>query len=284
MSEDDIRDPLPVFPTHTGSACDHRTRSNASDDCGVHASPQCVLAARSLCHYREDVHIAWTGAVALSTATVAASIIIVYLVKKPILTLTVKLWLLVGLGVLPGIVAASSTASGMHRTTERSFCGSCHVMEGHSGDASDPSSQSLAARHSRNPFFGAESCYVCHADYGMFGYLQTKIGGMRHVYEYYLGGYDHMTLREAERVIHLRKPYDNGNCRQCHSTTAEVWKGVPDHLSLKKELDESKVSCASAGCHGYAHPFTKLMAVGAGREEHGSPAASAAPLSSGTHP
>ena len=70
-----------------------------------------------------------------------------------------------------------------------------------------------------------------------------------------------MTLEQAERVIRLRKPYDNGNCRQCHTTMAEVWRRVPDHVSLKKELEENKVSCASAGCHGYAHPFTKLASL-----------------------
>ena len=207
------------------------------------------------------MHIELTGIVTLSASAVAASIIVVYLVRRPALDLTVKLWLLVGLGVLPGIVAASSTASNMHRTTERSFCGSCHVMEGHYADASDPTSQSLAARHSRNPFFGGESCYVCHADYGVFGYALTKLGGMRHVYKYYLGGYNQMTLAHAERVIRLLKPYDNANCRQCHSTTAEDWRRIPDHLSLKRELDESRVSCASAGCHGYAHPFTKVAAL-----------------------
>lgn len=209
------------------------------------------------------MHIQWTGIVALSTAAVAATIIVVYLVKKPVLNVAVKLWLLVGLAVLPAIVAASSTASGMHRTTERSFCGSCHVMEGHYEDASNPASQSLAARHSRNPFFGGESCYVCHADYGMYGYALTKLGGMRHVYEYYLGGYHRMTLAEAERVIRLRKPYDNHNCRQCHTTTAKVWKSVPDHVSLATELDRNAVSCVSAGCHGYAHPFTKPAPVAA---------------------
>ncbi len=207
------------------------------------------------------MHIEWTGIVALSTAAVAASILVVYLVKKPALDLSVKLWLLVGLGVLPAIVAASSTAAGMQRTEERSFCGSCHVMEAHYEDSSDPTSQSLAARHSRNPFFGGESCYVCHADYGMFGYALTKLGGMRHVYMYYLRGYDRMSLAQAERVIRLRKPYDNRNCRQCHTTTAEDWRRVPDHLSLKVELDENKVSCVSAGCHGYAHPFTKVAAL-----------------------
>lgn len=203
------------------------------------------------------MHLEWTGIVALSAAVAAAVILVVYLLRRPPLGLHVKLWLLLGLGVLPFITAASSTASGMHRTTERSFCGSCHVMGGHYRDASDPASQSLAARHSRNPFFGKESCYVCHADYGMFGYALTKLGGLRHVYKYYLGGYDHMTLEQAEREIHLVKPYDNRNCRQCHTTTAEDWRRVPDHVSLEAELGRNEVSCASAGCHGYAHPFTK---------------------------
>jgi nitrate/TMAO reductase-like tetraheme cytochrome c subunit len=232
-----------------------------SDDLGqcttrALGSPCASLATRG------HVHIGITGFIALAASAVAASIIIGYLVKRPALDLVVKLWLLVGLGVLPGIVAASSTVSNMERTTERSFCGSCHVMEAHYGDASDPASQSLAARHSRNPFFGKESCYVCHADYGTFGYALTKLGGMRHVYKYYLGGYDRMTLEHAEQVIHLVKPYDNANCRQCHSTTADVWQRVPDHSSLRKELENNKVSCASAGCHGYAHPFTKSVAVG----------------------
>src|SRR5688572_2893762 len=119
--------------------------------------------------------------VSLSSAAIAATILIVYLKKRPPRTFGTKLWLLVGLGVLPAIAAASSTVSGMERTTERKFCGSCHVMSAHHDDAADPASQSLAARHSRNPFFGEKSCYVCHADYGMYGYAMTKAGGMRHV-------------------------------------------------------------------------------------------------------
>jgi cytochrome c-type protein NapC len=66
-----------------------------------------------------------------------------------------------------------------------------------------------------------------------------------------------MTLEESERAIHLIKPYDNTNCRQCHTTTLHDWRRVPDHGSLEAELAANKVSCASAGCHGYAHPFTK---------------------------
>jgi len=197
------------------------------------------------------------GIVALVSAAAAATILIVYLVRKPALTRGVQLWLFFGLGALPALAAASSTVTGMEATTHREFCGSCHVMTAHFEDAVDASSQSLAARHTRNPFFGKSSCYTCHADYGMYGYAMTKAGGMRHVYEYYLGGYKRMSLEEAKKAIHIRKPYDNTNCRQCHTTSVHDWRRVPEHESLKAELESNRVSCASAGCHGYAHPFTK---------------------------
>lgn len=224
------------------------------------------------------MHIPITGAIALVAAALSAAIIGVFLVRRPVLDLRTKLWLLLGLGALPFITGASSTAAGLERTTERSFCGSCHVMDAHYQDASDPKSQSLAARHSRNPLFGEHSCYTCHADYGMYSYVMTKKAGMRHVYEYYLGGYKQMPLEQAKREIHLQKPYDNTNCRQCHTTTTKGFRLVPDHASLAPQLDSNQVSCASAGCHGYAHPFTKGAA-------HPAPAASsssapAAPSSS----
>ncbi len=198
-------------------------------------------------------------ALTLVCALIAASICLHYLVRHPPLDLRTKLRLLLGLGVFPTLTAITSTVTGMEATTHREFCGSCHVMGAHYANATDPSAQSLAARHSRPPFFGDRSCYVCHADYGMYGYAMTKAGGMRHVYEYYLGGYKEMTLEEAEKKIHLRKPYDNTNCRQCHTTTASVWLSVADHQSLAKELEANRVSCTSAGCHGYAHPFTKAL-------------------------
>src|SRR5690606_3606018 len=129
-------------------------------------------------------NFAWLTMVSLAAIAASASILIVYLVKKPPLDLRMKLWLLLGLGVVPFVAAGTSTVAGMEATTEREFCGSCHVMGEHYDDSADPTSQSLAARHSRTPFFGGRSCYVCHADYGMYGYALTKVGGLRHVYEY----------------------------------------------------------------------------------------------------
>lgn len=199
----------------------------------------------------------WLGVIAIVSAVSAAAILLRFLVKKPPLDVRTKLLLLFGLGVFPALAAVSSTVAGMEATTHREFCGSCHVMGPYFENTADPQAQSLSARHSRNPFFGDRSCYVCHADYGMFGYAITKAGGMRHVYEYWLGGYRSMTLEQSKHAIKLLKPYDNHNCRQCHTTTVQDWRRIPDHQSLEAELTANEVSCASAGCHGYAHPFTK---------------------------
>jgi nitrate/TMAO reductase-like tetraheme cytochrome c subunit len=219
----------------------------------------------------------WVGYFALGSAAIAAAILLYFLIKRPPLDLRMKLILFAGLGVFPAIAAGTSTVFGMEQTTKREFCGSCHVMGEHFENATNPEQQTLAARHSRNPFFGGESCYVCHADYGMYGYALTKLGGMRHVYLYYFGGYREMTPDESRRDIHLMKPYNNQNCRQCHTTTAKGWRRVPDHESLKAQLDANKVSCASGGCHGFAHPFSK----GADGLGHVAPVPSEKPLPSG---
>ena len=48
--------------------------------------------------------------------------------------------------------------------------------------------------------FGPENCYTCHANYGMFGTVKTKLGGMRHVYEYVFH-YRNMPLDEAREAV-----------------------------------------------------------------------------------
>jgi cytochrome c-type protein NapC len=143
---------------------------------------------------------------------------------------------------------------GYEATKKRSFCGSCHVMALHAADSNDPKSGSLASRHARNAVFGAENCYACHADYGMFGTIATKIGGMRHVWLYYTR-YRKMPIEEAKTSIHLRAPYPNENCIQCHSTRDDLWLQKPDHKASLEDVRAGRMSCASAGCHGLAHPF-----------------------------
>ncbi len=197
------------------------------------------------------------GALALLTAAIAAALLLHHLVTRPPLTLGTRLRLLLGLAVFPFLAAVATTGSGMQRTTEREFCGSCHVMGTHLSDAVDPNSNSLAARHTRNPMFGGHACYTCHADYGMLGYPMTKLTGMGHVWYYYGGGFRNWSLEKFHAEIRVAKPYPNANCQQCHSGTLASFKDTKEHRAMAEELAQNRVSCASAGCHGVAHPFSK---------------------------
>jgi cytochrome c-type protein NapC len=197
------------------------------------------------------------GALALASAAAAAILLLHHLIVRPKLLAATRIKLLLGLAVFPFVAAVSTTASGMQRTTEREFCGSCHVMETHLSDLKDPNSLSLASRHGRNASFGEHACYTCHADYGMLGYPLTKLTGMKHVYFYYFGGYRQMSLEKFHEEVRIAKPYPNANCQQCHSGTLASFSNVRDHLGVLEELKANKVSCASAGCHGVAHRFSK---------------------------
>ena len=196
--------------------------------------------------------------VVLALGCAVSSVVLLgwFLVKVRPVNRTTKLALLLGIGILPLTTATTGNIAGFHATKETRFCSSCHVMTPYGEDSWDPNSPSLASRHARNEAFGHESCYTCHADYGMFGTITTKLGGMRHVYEYALH-YRSMPLAEARTAIRIRKPFPNATCMHCHSTQNPGWNAVPDHASILVQVRSGTVSCASEGCHGPAHPFSK---------------------------
>jgi cytochrome c-type protein NapC len=194
--------------------------------------------------------------VTLACAACATVILVVYLVRRPERTQSIKVWLLLGIGVFPLGVALPGNIEGFEATKQRTFCGSCHVMGPYQADVENAASASLSSRHSRNKLFGEHSCYTCHADYGMYGTVATKLGGMGHVWRY-ATEYRNVSLEEARKTIHLRRPYPNENCMQCHSTENAGWTKRGDHKASLDDVRSGKVSCASNGCHGYAHPFSK---------------------------
>jgi len=202
--------------------------------------------------------------VELACAALSAIVIIAYLVFRPPLVRATKLALLLGLGVFPIGAAFAGNVQGFEATKKREFCGSCHVMALHAADSDDAASGSLASRHARNAMFGSENCYVCHANYGMFGTVVTKAGGLRHVW-LYLTEYRNTPVEEAKKTIVLREPAEmNGNCMQCHSTDDTLWQKVPDHVASLVDTRAGRMGCASDGCHGLAHPFFRAPAAVAG--------------------
>lgn len=193
---------------------------------------------------------------AIACAVLAAILLVWFLVRRPSLTRATKIVLLFAIGLLPIGTALTGNYAGYEATKQRRFCGSCHVMTPYADDSSDLRSTSLAARHGRNKMFGDENCYVCHANYGMYGTVKTKLGGLRHVYEY-IFNYRNVSLAEARATIHIRDAFQSSTCMQCHSTLNPGWNAVPDHWSTLDRLRAGTLSCASSGCHGPAHPFSK---------------------------
>jgi cytochrome c-type protein NapC len=193
---------------------------------------------------------------ALGCAAISAVLVLWYLLRRPALNRATKVVLLFGIGVFPIATAMTGNYAGFEGTKNRQFCGSCHVMKPYQQDSEDPMSTSLASRHARNDLFGDENCYACHATYGMFGTVKTKLGGMRHVYLYLLD-YRTQSLEQARKTIHIREPFQNATCMHCHSTENPLWKQVKDHASSIDRVRSGEVSCASEGCHGPAHPFSK---------------------------
>ena len=188
--------------------------------------------------------------VALGFAALAAIILILYLLRRPPLQGSTKLWLLLGIGIFPIGAALTGNVVGFERSKEREFCGSCHTMERHVRDAADPASLTLAARHSRNPLFGSESCFTCHKDYVIFGDVLTKLRGMVHLWAYYTKYGPLASSPPSE--IHLYKPYPDWNCMQCHAPTRPKWRA--GHAGLLDSLVKGTQRCSDAKCHGPIHP------------------------------
>jgi nitrate/TMAO reductase-like tetraheme cytochrome c subunit len=199
---------------------------------------------------------------ALGSAVMSIAFLGWYVVKARPLTRTVKIVLLFGIGVFPIATAATGNVAGYHATKATRFCSSCHVMTPYGEDSWNPASTSLAAKHARNDAFGHENCYTCHADYGMFGTITTKIGGMRHVYEQ-LFHFRQLDVTTALERIEIRNPFQNSACMRCHSTQNPAWNAIGDHASSLVDVRANKVSCASEGCHGFAHPFSKAIKANA---------------------
>lgn len=184
---------------------------------------------------------------ALAAGGLAALLLIGYLFRRPALDRNTRLALFFGLGPLPIATALLGNYANLEATKKREFCGSCHVMTPYVQDAQNPESDSLAAIHTRTGYFGHESCYTCHADYGMFGTINTKLGGMRHVWDYYAHDWS-----SPDKKPELYKPYSNTTCMQCHPQTGKRMSMA--HQVHAEMMKGDKVSCAAKGCHGPPHP------------------------------
>lgn len=189
--------------------------------------------------------------VAFSVALIAV------FVFRPQITVTRggKILAFLALFVMPLLCVAIGTSDELDRAKTTEFCLSCHIMEpyGQSLYVDDP--QHLAAAHFQNHRVPAnEACYTCHTNYAMFGGIKAKIGGLRHIYVYYLG------KPPAPQNIKLYQPFNNRECLHCHAGARSFEEG-PVHTAdpdLLPALKANKTSCISSGCHDVVHDVGHL--------------------------
>jgi len=203
------------------------------------------------------MHLQTTLIIALVLFSIA---LIAVLVVRPGITATRggKVMAFLVLFFLPILCATMGISSELERSKTTKFCLSCHIMEpyGQSLHVDDPSY--LAAAHFQNHRVPAdEACYTCHTNYAMFGSFKAKMGGLRHVYVYYL------TKPPAPENIKLHEPFNNRECLHCHLGARSFEQGAmhnadPDLLPAVKA---NKVSCISSGCHEVVHNVATLSKV-----------------------
>ena len=194
------------------------------------------------------MNISWLGFTALGLSALSAALILGFLIRAPQITGAVKLVLLFALFVLPTAAAMLGNASNLETTKTVTFCGKCHVMTSYVNNAHDKNALNLAALHGRLPAYHEEACYNCHSDYGMFGGVTTKLGGMRHVWDFYTNDW----TKPGHEPPALYKPYDTRRCLECH---APLRQGAPlEHRVHAAKIEDHSVSCAAKGCHGPPHP------------------------------
>jgi cytochrome c-type protein NapC len=166
-----------------------------------------------------------------------------------------KMTAFLALFALPLLCFGMGTSSELEHAKSTEFCLSCHIMEpyGKSLRVDDP--QHLAAAHFQNHRVPPnEACYTCHTNYAMFGGVKAKLGGLKHIYVYYLG------TPPAPENIKLYEPYNNRECLHCHAGARSFEEGAvhtadPDLLPA---LKANKTSCISSGCHELVHDVGSL--------------------------
>jgi len=154
-----------------------------------------------------------------------------------------KMLAFVALFLLPLLATAIGSASHVEGSKSTRFCLSCHVMEPYGKSLKVDDDSALPAAHYQNKRISRdEACFTCHTTYTLFGDVKAKIGGLRHVYVYYLG--------TIPKKIELYQPYQNRECLHCHGG-ARSYEGNETHAEVRQDILSGKTSCLE--CHDTIH-------------------------------
>ena len=103
-----------------------------------------------------------------------------------------------------------------------------------------------AAHFQNNRIPREQACFTCHTNYTMFGDINSKMRGLRHVYVYYL---------KAPTKIALYQPFYNRECLHCHANARSYEETTP-HKEMKEQLATNAMSCVT--CHNKIHDAANI--------------------------
>lgn len=180
-------------------------------------------------------------------------VLIVLMIARPSLTNAQggKIFAFIGFFILPIIATGLGAAIHLENSTSTQFCLSCHVMENHGKSLYIDDPTYLPASHFQNNRIPRDhACFACHTNYAMFGNLKAKIGGLKHVYVYYIKG--------APEKLALYEPYNNRECLHCHAN-ARAYEESSPHAEMKEQLTSNDMSCLT--CHNKMHDVKNIEKV-----------------------
>jgi cytochrome c-type protein NapC len=196
--------------------------------------------------------------VALVAIIIFSIMLIAWLALRPSITTTRggKILAFVALLVFPVLAGGMGVNEQIAHSKTTNFCLSCHVMEDYGKSLHVDDRSFIPAVHFQNHLVPHDNaCFTCHTDYTMFGDVNAKLRGLKHVYKYYLD--------TPSNPIRLYTPYNNRECLHCHNggRSFEESEAHAKDPEMMAKIKTNQLGCTTSGCHNIIHNITQLKEV-----------------------
>ncbi len=192
-----------------------------------------------------------TGAdFSLGVLAVAALALIGVVVRRPEAAATPggRIAAFAALFAMPGLVMLGGAVRHYEQAQTTTFCLSCHLMEPYRESLRIDDPRFLPAAHYQNRRVPVDrACYTCHTNYTMFGGVDDKVRGVRHVW--------HTVWGTVSDPVELYEPFENRACLTCHQG-GRSYEEQAAHARYLADLREGTRSCVM--CHNLAHEVAQL--------------------------
>ena len=187
---------------------------------------------------------------AVATVIFLTIILIGLLLIRPSITAAQggKIVAFIAFFILPIVATVLGTSIHLEHSTSTQFCLSCHVMQAHGESLYIDDPKYVPAAHFQNNRIPKDhACFTCHTDYTMFGDVNAKLRGLKHLYVYY--------FKPTPTKLALYEPFKNRECLHCHANGRSFEESSP-HKEMKEQLTANEMSCLT--CHTKIHDVPNI--------------------------